>query len=76
MKKYSILGAMEYHKAGKKANIFTPYIHLIWGFIRSYIIKGGFLDGHDGFVICSLYAKSAFNKYKGLRRLNKNGASR
>jgi glycosyltransferase involved in cell wall biosynthesis len=76
MKKYSIIGAAEYHKAGKKANILTPYIHFIWGFIRSYIIRGGFLDGHDGFVICSLYAKSTFNKYKGLIRLNKSRASR
>ena len=72
MDKFSLIGAEEFHKAGKKANIFTPYIHFIWGFFRSYIIKGGFLDGHNGFLICSLYAKSAFNKYKKLRLLNKN----
>ena len=72
MNKYSLLGAEEFHKAGIKANLFTPYIHYIWGFIRSYIIKGGFLDGRNGFLICSMYAKSAFNKYKKLRELNKN----
>ncbi len=72
MNKYSQIGAIEFHKAGRKANIFTPYIHFLWGFFRSYIIKGGFLDGHDGFLICSLYAKSTFNKYLNLRRLNKN----
>jgi glycosyltransferase involved in cell wall biosynthesis len=71
MKRYSQIGAEEFHKAGKKANIFTPYIHLLWGFFRSYIIKGGFLDGHDGYLICSIYAKTAFNKYKQLRQLNK-----
>jgi glycosyltransferase involved in cell wall biosynthesis len=76
MKKYSIIGAEEFHKAGKKANIFTPYIHSIWGFFRTYIVKGGFLDGHDGYLICSVYAKSAFNKYKKLRQLNKNGLTR
>jgi glycosyltransferase involved in cell wall biosynthesis len=72
MKKYSLIGAEEFYKAGRKASLFTPYIHLIWGFFRSYIIRGGFLDGYDGFLICSLYAKSAFNKYRKLRHLNKN----
>ncbi|HUX58865.1 MAG TPA: glycosyltransferase family 2 protein [Bacteroidales bacterium] len=76
MSKYSVLGAEEFHKAGKKANVFTPYIHLVWGFIRSYIIKGGMFDGHNGFLICSLYAKSTFSKYKRLRYLNKNGVQR
>jgi glycosyltransferase involved in cell wall biosynthesis len=76
MARYSSIGAAEYHKAGRKANIFTPYIHLIWGFFRTYIIRGGFLDGRSGFLICSLYAKSAFHKYKNLRILNKNGVSK
>lgn len=71
MKKYSRIGAEEYHKAGRKASIFTPYIHGVWGFFRTYIIKGGIFDGKDGFTICSLYARSAFNKYRMLRRLNK-----
>jgi len=76
MRKFSTIGAEEYHKSGRKAGLFTPYIHLIWGFIRSYIINRGFLDGRDGFVICSLYAKSTFNKYEKLRQLNKNRVPR
>jgi hypothetical protein len=71
MKKYSIIGAEEFHKSGRKANFFTPYIHYIWGFFRSYIINRGILDGRNGFIICSLYAKSTFEKYKRLRYLNK-----
>lgn len=74
MDRYSQIGAEEFYKAGIKANIFTPYIHCAWGFIRSYIIKGGFLDGSNGYTICSLYAKSALNKYKKLRQLKKTGA--
>lgn len=75
MCKYSVIGANEFHKAGKKANLFTPYIHLIWGFLRTYIINRGFLDGRIGFMICTTYAKSTFNKYKKLRHLNSNGIS-
>ncbi|HPT20457.1 MAG TPA: glycosyltransferase family 2 protein [Bacteroidales bacterium] len=71
MKKYALISAEEYYKAGRKAYFFTPYIHYIWGFFRSYIFKGGFLDGRDGFLICSLYAKSSFEKYNRLISLNK-----
>jgi glycosyltransferase involved in cell wall biosynthesis len=72
MKKYAKIGAEEFYKAGKKANFFTPYIHLIWGFFRSYIVKGGFMDGHNGWLICSLYAKASFSKYKQLREIIRN----
>lgn len=72
MNKYSIIGAEEYHKSGKKAGVFTPYIHFFWGFLRSYIINRGFLDGRNGYLICSMYARSAFNKYRRLRALNRN----
>jgi glycosyltransferase involved in cell wall biosynthesis len=73
MTKYSVIGAKEYYKAGIKANPFTPYLHFIWGFLRSYVFKGGFLDGRDGWIICTVYAKAALNKYKRLRQLNNNG---
>ncbi len=71
MNKFSLIGAEEFQRAGKKANLLTPYIHLIWGFLRAYLIKGGFLDGRNGFLICSTYAKSTFKKYEELRSMNK-----
>jgi glycosyltransferase involved in cell wall biosynthesis len=76
MDRYARIGAEEFHKAGKKTTILTPYIHSIWGFLRSYIINGGILDGKDGYRICSLYSRSAFKKYRILRQLNRNDAVR
>jgi len=76
MRKYSLIGAEEFHKAGRTAGILTPYIHGFWGFFRSYIIHRGILDGRNGYKICSLYARSSYNKYKQLRILNKNKAAR
>jgi glycosyltransferase involved in cell wall biosynthesis len=76
MKKYSIIGAEEFHKAGRKAGPLTPYVHYFWGFFRSYIFNMGFLDGKHGYLICSMYSKSSFNKYKRLRILNKNKAAK
>jgi glycosyltransferase involved in cell wall biosynthesis len=76
MHKYALIGAKEFYIAGRKANIFTPYIHSIWGFFRSYIVKGGILDGRKGYLICSINAKSTLTKYKKLRQYLKNGPPR
>jgi len=76
MSKYSRIGAEEFYKAGRKANILTPYVHYFWGFFRSFIFNRGFLDGRYGYLICSMYAKSTFNKYRKLRILNINGAGK
>lgn len=69
MKRYSELGGREYYKAGKKSYLLKPYVHMIWGFIRSYFIKGGILDGRYGYLICSNYSKYAFKKHKIQRDL-------
>jgi len=76
MNKYSKIGSEEFHKAGRKASPLTPYIHFFWGFFRSYIINRGFLDGRNGYLICSMYAKSTYKKYKRLRQLNKDSAGK
>jgi glycosyltransferase involved in cell wall biosynthesis len=73
LNKYSTIGANELFKAGKKAGPLAATIHCIWGFFRSYILLGGFLDGYNGYVICSMSAYSSFIKYAKLRRLNKQG---
>jgi glycosyltransferase involved in cell wall biosynthesis len=39
--------------------LFSPY----WTFFKLFIIKKGFLDGWDGFVISKLYAQYTFWKY-------------
>jgi len=75
MGRYALIGAEEYHKAGKKTTFLTPYIHGVWGFLRTYIFNLGLLDGRNGLMICKLYGKSAFDKYKHLRILNRNHTS-
>ena len=73
--KYSDIAAFEYHNADKKANIFTPYIHGGWRFILNYFLRLGFLDGQNGFFICSTDSYYSYLKYKKLRKINRNGAS-
>ncbi|MBG0782390.1 MAG: glycosyltransferase family 2 protein [Bacteroidales bacterium] len=40
-------------------------------FIRNYIIKRGFLDGYNGFIICKISAIETWWKYRRLNQLNR-----
>jgi glycosyltransferase involved in cell wall biosynthesis len=75
MNKYSDIAAFEYHVAGKKAGILAPIIHMTWRFILTFIIRRGFLDGHNGYIICSSDSYYSYLKYKKLRKINRTGAS-
>ena len=48
---------------GKKANALSPFTHGVSMFIRTYILRRGFLDGLDGMVIALLNAGGTFFKY-------------
>ncbi len=47
----------------KKPNRLKALFNPCWTFFKLYIIKRGFLDGWDGFVIARLYAQYTFWKY-------------
>ena len=67
--KYSDIAAKDFYNAGKKAYFFTPLIHMIWRFFLTYIIHFGFLDGRNGYIVCSAGAYSTYLKYSKLRKL-------
>jgi glycosyltransferase involved in cell wall biosynthesis len=69
MNKFSTIAAKEYFKAGKKAGPFKGTLHMVWSFVRSYILRAGFLDGYMGYMSCSIIAYSSLIKYAKLRRL-------
>lgn len=50
----------------KTSSLASATFHALWGFIRMYIIKRGFLDGKQGFLLAVLSAQSIFNKYAQL----------
>jgi len=68
---YSMIGANEAFKRGKKSGY--PFIWLKAGFrfFRDYIIKLGILDGAVGLEIALISARANFRKYRELRRLSK-----
>ena len=51
-------------EADKKASWLQAVTHTGWKFLRDYLLKAGFLDGKNGFVISRTNAHGVWYKYK------------
>jgi glycosyltransferase involved in cell wall biosynthesis len=69
MNTYTTLLANEYFKQGYKSSEIRILVSPVWRFFHSYILKAGFLDGYDGYVVSKLLATTCFVKYVKLRKL-------
>lgn len=67
---YSILSAEKAFQNGHKGSFANIILKPIWTFISSYILRGGFLDGKMGFIICRMSANYTFIKYSHLYELS------
>lgn len=67
---FSSIAAKEYFKMGRKTNVLKMTWRMGWRFFKAYILRGGFRDGYNGFVISSLSAYTSFLKYLKLRQMN------
>ena len=70
--KYTTLIAEGYHERKKQVSILRILFASIWGFLRDYFFRKGFLDGYYGFVICCIASFSTFLKYAKLHQLYQN----
>jgi len=61
--KYSTLISRSYYERGRKVSQFSILLHLLWRFIKDYLLKAGFLDGYYGFVVSVMSAHEVFLKY-------------
>ncbi|MFK7834119.1 MAG: glycosyltransferase family 2 protein [Winogradskyella sp.] len=66
---FSTIAAKAYFDRGKKAPIWKVFVNPTWAFFKSYVLRLGFLDGFNGFVICVQTANITFLKYSKLREL-------
>ncbi len=66
---FTDLSAKAYLAKGKKGYLIKIFFNPIISFIKSYVLKLGFLDGYYGFVISVLAGQSTFLKYIKLRQL-------
>ncbi len=66
---YSSRAASTRYQKGKKFSFFKMLGSPIWKFFSSFVLRGGFLDGYYGYVICRNSAHSSFLKQVKLREL-------
>ena len=69
---FSSISAQSYFDLGRKAPLWRVFFNPTWAFFKSYILRKGFMDGFNGFVICYQTANITFLKYSKLRELYKN----
>lgn len=69
MEHYSTLAADMLAARGKRVSFLDGWLHGLWTFLRTYLMRAGFLDGREGFVVAMLNAKGTYYKYmKAWRR--------
>jgi len=69
--KYSTLMARSYYDRGKRIWFLSIILHLLWRFIKDYILWAGFLDGYYGFVVSVMSSHEVFLKYVKLWNIYK-----
>ena len=68
---YSSAGAAELFAQGKTASVAKALLRAVWSFLHGYILRGGFLDRGEGFVMAVSDFMNVFFKYAKLRELQK-----
>jgi glycosyltransferase involved in cell wall biosynthesis len=69
---YTSKMAIQYRDAGKNKSISGIYFSSLFHFIKMYVLKLGFLDGYEGYLLARISAMYAFIKYAKLRELKNN----
>ena len=60
---YSTSGARMRHERGEHASLAQAIVHGAWTFFRTYVLRLGFLDGREGFLLAVLNAESSYYRY-------------
>lgn len=63
MNRYTSGRALDRVRAGKRGSLGSALGHGLWAFLRSYVVKRGFLDGRLGFVLAVYIAEGTYYRY-------------
>jgi glycosyltransferase involved in cell wall biosynthesis len=75
MERYSTDSAKQAFLKGRRGSPLKAIMHGIWAFIRTYILRLGFLDGSQGLSLAFANAQGSFYRYIKLWHLNKKAKS-
>jgi glycosyltransferase involved in cell wall biosynthesis len=68
---YSSAGARSLHNRGKRSSLGKALTHGIWAFVRTYLLRRGFLDGRMGLVLAISNAEGTYYRYLKLWLINR-----
>lgn len=60
---YSTAGALARHAAGKRGGFARAVLRGFWAFVRTYLLRGGILDGRSGFMIAVFNAETVYYRF-------------
>jgi glycosyltransferase involved in cell wall biosynthesis len=63
MDRYSTAGAEQLLAAGKRVSFLSGISHGLWTFFRTYLLRAGFLDGREGFLLAVANAEGTYYRY-------------
>lgn len=68
---YSSAGAVMMQRRGRQATLSGAVLRGLWSFVRTYVLRAGFLDGREGFMLAVSNAEGTYYRYLKLMLLNK-----
>lgn len=68
---YSTEAALLMHQQGRSSSVLGACAHALWTFVRHYLLRRGFLDGWQGFVLAGMAATGSYYRYVKLLLLNR-----
>jgi glycosyltransferase involved in cell wall biosynthesis len=66
---YSTASAKMMHAQGKRGSVTAAVLHGAWAFLRTYVLRAGFLDGRHGFMLAVSNAEGTYYRYLKLMRM-------
>ena len=76
MNAYSTPGALMLHQNNRRGSLATAIAHGLWTFFRTYVLRAGFLDGREGFMLAISNAEGTYYKYLKLMLLPEKSVNR
>jgi glycosyltransferase involved in cell wall biosynthesis len=67
--RYSTAGAERRFARGQRSSLIKALSHATWTLFSGYVLKAGFLDGREGFLLAVSNAEGSFYTYTKLARL-------
>ncbi|MBB6117612.1 (heptosyl)LPS beta-1,4-glucosyltransferase [Rahnella inusitata] len=63
---YAQAWATQRHQQGRRCSFFSVISHTLGAFVKTWILRAGFLDGKQGLILAGVNAQYTFNKYAAL----------